>query len=95
MSVQHDAIEAALTQAGKKIVSADQESLADDEVRLEWFPLADSVPILHDTWTMVVAHEFFDALPTHIFEVSKARVVQSLCRPRETHTDDNNVTAKL
>ncbi|MCO5589761.1 hypothetical protein L7F22_043730 [Adiantum nelumboides] len=70
MALQHDAIESALTQAGKKIVSADQEVLADNEVRLEWFPIADSVPVQHDTWSMVVAHEFFDALPIHIFERS-------------------------
>lgn len=70
MALQHDALESALTQAGKKIVSADQEVLSDDEIRLEWFPIADSVPVQNDVWSMVVAHEFFDALPTHIFERS-------------------------
>ena len=66
--MQHDAISEALAKAGKKLVGADKEQLDDDEVRVEWFPLIDSVPIQNDTWSMVVAHEFFDALPIHIFE---------------------------
>jgi SAM-dependent MidA family methyltransferase len=68
MQVQHDAIADALSKAGKKLVAADKEVLEDDEIRIEWFPLIDSVPIQNDTWSMVVAHEFFDALPMHIFE---------------------------
>jgi SAM-dependent MidA family methyltransferase len=68
MAMQHDAIRDALTKAGKKIVGADQEVLQANEIRVEWFPLVDGVPIKADTWSMVVAHEFFDALPTHIFE---------------------------
>jgi SAM-dependent MidA family methyltransferase len=68
MAMQHDAIRDALAKAGKKIVGADQEILQFDEIRVEWFPLIDGVPIKDDTWSMVVAHEFFDALPTHIFE---------------------------
>lgn len=68
MALQHDAIREALAKVGKKIVGADQDTLRDDEIKVEWFPLIDGVPIKADTWSMVVAHEFFDALPTHIFE---------------------------
>lgn len=68
MEMQHDAIDEALKGAGKKLVAADKTDLQEDEVRVEWFPLIDSVPIQSDTWSMVIAHEFFDALPTHIFE---------------------------
>jgi SAM-dependent MidA family methyltransferase len=68
MNLQHDALESALSAAGKRIIGADQESQDPDEVRLEWFPTAESVPLQPNAWSMVVAHEFFDALPTHIFE---------------------------
>lgn len=70
MSVQHDALDEVLSSAGKKLVSADKENLEEDEIRIEWFPQAMSVPIENDVWSMVVAHEFFDALPSFIFEVS-------------------------
>lgn len=69
MELQYNAIEKALEGTGKKLIPADQEVLGEDEIRVEWFPLVDSVPIRSDSWTMVAAHEFFDALPTHIFEV--------------------------
>lgn len=68
MALQHDAIHDSLAKIGKKIVGADKDILENDEIRVEWFPLIDGVPIQTDTWSMVVAHEFFDALPTHIFE---------------------------
>ncbi|UZJ57283.1 hypothetical protein CBS101457_006603 [Exobasidium rhododendri] len=68
IQLQHDAISNALAKCGKKLVGADKEILEDDEIRIEWFPLIDSVPIQNDSWSMVVAHEFFDALPMHIFE---------------------------
>ncbi|PWN92027.1 DUF185-domain-containing protein [Acaromyces ingoldii] len=70
MELQYNAIEKALEGTGKRLVSADQEVVGEDEIRVEWFPLVDSVPIRSDSWTMVAAHEFFDALPTHIFERS-------------------------
>ncbi|PWN33783.1 DUF185-domain-containing protein [Meira miltonrushii] len=92
MALQHDAIEAALTQAGKKIVPADQEVLADDEVKLEWFPIADSVPVQNDTWSMVVAHEFFDALPTHIFERSADGFREVLVDIERAKTGQSGIT---
>lgn len=92
MALQHDAIESALTQAGKKIVPADQEILAADEVRLEWFPIAESVPVQHDTWSMVVAHEFFDALPTHIFERSSDGFREVLVDVERAKTGQSGIT---
>jgi len=55
---------------GKRLASADTpiEQLQPDEVRIEWFPAHDRLAIDPASWTMVVAHEFFDALPIHIFE---------------------------
>ncbi|CAO1623462.1 unnamed protein product [Parajaminaea phylloscopi] len=70
MRLQLAAIESALSAAGKRIAmpDADPGSLTGDEVMVEYFPLVDSLPVLPDQWTMLVAHEFFDALPIHIFE---------------------------
>lgn len=79
--MQIRAIEQALAAAGKKIAMPPAESSegqgsatsppppqAEDEVRIEYFPVVDAVPVMPDQWTMLVAHEFFDALPIHIFE---------------------------
>lgn len=70
MRLQLSAIESALAAAGKKIAmpDTDPKSLRGDEVMVEYFPVVDAVPLQPDQWTMVVAHEFFDALPVHIFE---------------------------
>ncbi|KDN51336.1 DUF185-domain-containing protein [Tilletiaria anomala UBC 951] len=58
--------------AGKKLVviRSDDEPKepSEDEVHVQWFADAHSVPIDGSFWTMLVAHEFFDALPVHIFE---------------------------
>jgi NADH dehydrogenase [ubiquinone] 1 alpha subcomplex assembly factor 7 len=36
---------------------------------LLWHDAIDDVPHREDTYTMLVAHEFFDALPVHVLEV--------------------------
>lgn len=74
MRLQLKAIEEALKAAGKKIAmppsdpSEPAPPLKDDEVSIEYFPLVDAVPIKPEQWTALVGHEFFDALPIHIFE---------------------------
>ncbi|PWN24715.1 DUF185-domain-containing protein [Jaminaea rosea] len=70
MRLQLSAIESALAAAGKRIAMPrnDGSSQAADEVHVEYFPHVDAVPIDPSQWTMLVAHEFFDALPIHIFE---------------------------
>lgn len=78
MKLQVKALEEALRVAGKKIALPDAETLAEDEVRVEYFPLVDAVPVIQDQWTMLVAHEFFDALPIHIFEKSAGNTFKEL-----------------
>lgn len=67
---QETAVSATLRQCGRTLANADTsiDELKDEEMRIEWFPSYDRVPLAPDTWTLVVAHEFFDALPIHIFE---------------------------
>ena len=67
MELQLSAIKDALSAAGKRVVSADEEA-GEDGVVVEWFPSVDMVPVTGDEFTILTAHEFFDALPTHIFE---------------------------
>ncbi|SPO28934.1 related to HEM14 - Protoporphyrinogen oxidase involved in heme biosynthetic pathway [Ustilago trichophora] len=67
MELQLSAIKEALSAVGKKVVSADEES-GPDGIVVEWFPSIDLIPIVEDEFTILTAHEFFDALPTHIFE---------------------------
>ena len=42
-------------------------------VDTQWWGNVSEVPKSEDEFTVVVAHEFFDAMPIHIFEVSMAR----------------------
>ncbi|PWN47109.1 Protoporphyrinogen oxidase [Violaceomyces palustris] len=68
MKLQLEALRSTLDKAGKSLVGSDKEVLEKDEIKVEWFPAVDNVPIEPEVWTMLTAHEFFDALPTHIFE---------------------------
>lgn len=69
MELQLSAIKEALSAVGKKVVSADEEKEAgQDGIVVEWFPSIDLIPVVEDEFTILTAHEFFDALPTHIFE---------------------------
>ncbi|KAI3484098.1 hypothetical protein L1887_52923 [Cichorium endivia] len=61
------AIRDALAAAGKRVVDAEEE-VGEDGVVVEWFPSVDMVLIVAEEFSIVTAHEFFDALPTHIFE---------------------------
>ncbi|GAK68420.1 DUF185-domain-containing protein [Moesziomyces antarcticus] len=67
MELQLSAIRDALAAAGKRVVDAEEE-VGEDGVVVEWFPSVDMVPIVAEEFSIVTAHEFFDALPTHIFE---------------------------
>lgn len=44
-------------------------SMRNDIPKLVWHDMLDEVPRSPDIYTMVVAHEFFDALPVHVIEV--------------------------
>ena len=46
-------------------------ALADriDPSRLHWHSSVGAIDAESDCFTIVVAHEFFDALPVHVFEV--------------------------
>ncbi|SPO27876.1 related to HEM14 - Protoporphyrinogen oxidase involved in heme biosynthetic pathway [Ustilago trichophora] len=69
MELQLSAIKEALSAVGKTVVSADEEKEAgQDGIVVEWFPSIDLIPVVADEFTILTAHEFFDALPTHIFE---------------------------
>ncbi|CBQ68909.1 conserved hypothetical protein [Sporisorium reilianum SRZ2] len=88
MELQLSAIRDALAVAGKRVVSADEDAGADGIV-VEWFPAIDMVPVRPDEFTILTAHEFFDALPTHIFEKGhdgKFREVLVGIKPRSAIT---------
>lgn len=38
------------------------------EDQTAWYDRIEQVPQVEDEWTMVIAHEFFDALPVHVFQ---------------------------
>jgi len=47
-----------------------KEALMREEIDVFWNESVDEVPLAENgEFTMVVAHEFFDALPIHILEV--------------------------
>lgn len=67
---QEAALSQTLARLNRSLANADTpiEQLKPEEIRIEWFPTFDRPAIDPTTWTIVVAHEFFDALPIHIFE---------------------------
>ena len=67
---QESGLSATLGRMGRSLANADTpiEKLSPKEVRVEWFASHEQVSVAPDAWTIVVAHEFFDALPIHIFE---------------------------
>lgn len=76
MALQANALSAALETANARMVPAGEEAQLQPGVKgveCEWFPRIEAVPVRANVWTMGVAHEFFDALPIHIFEVSRQR----------------------
>jgi len=44
-------------------------SVQNNSPELVWYDTLNEVPRSRDTYTMLVAHEFFDALPVHVIEV--------------------------
>ena len=70
LAQQEQSISATLQRHSKKLVSpaTPLAELGENEMRAEWFPSYHGVNVDPDAWTIVVAHEFFDALPIHIFE---------------------------
>jgi NADH dehydrogenase [ubiquinone] 1 alpha subcomplex assembly factor 7 len=38
-------------------------------ITLHWHDSLDSIPLVDNAYTMLIAHEFFDALPFHLLEV--------------------------
>ena len=70
LAQQEQSISSALRRANKKIVSpaTPVAELEADQIRAEWFPSYHGVNVDPESWTIVIAHEFFDALPIHIFE---------------------------
>lgn len=39
------------------------------DVKLEWYDSVENIPRNEDVFTILVAHEFFDALPFHLIRV--------------------------
>lgn len=53
----------------RKLQEAKLKPWQDKGIKVEWHDTIGDVPAGHDgVFTMLVAHEFFDALPIHIFE---------------------------
>lgn len=89
MELQLSAIKEALAVAGKTVISAEEEAEVSDGVVVEWYPSVDMVPIVPEEFTILTAHEFFDALPTHIFEKhtdGKFREVMVGIKPKSSIT---------
>ncbi|CEH17034.1 Uncharacterized conserved protein [Ceraceosorus bombacis] len=73
--LQSSGLEMSSAEDGLENGSKDEHKQRSDEgedgrrkVQVEWFPRIEDVPISKNAYTMVLAHEFFDALPIHIFE---------------------------
>ena len=47
-----------------------QPWMDEHDVRISWHQSIDDIPTDDDAYTMLVAHEFFDALPIYYIQVS-------------------------
>ena len=67
---QEAALSQTLARLHRSLANADTpiEKLKPEEIRIEWFPTYERPAVDPESWTILVAHEFFDALPIHIFE---------------------------
>ncbi len=52
-------------------------------LKLHWHDSIEDIPAAYGVYTMLVAHEFFDALPFHLIEVCRRHVYRC-----QTHTLD-------
>jgi SAM-dependent MidA family methyltransferase len=57
-----------------------QQCIRSDGISVNWY---DGVEDLPDAWSMIMAHEFFDALAIHTFEVRYALVKSAYCRMKD------------
>ena len=64
-----------------------QEWGGKGSLELHWHDSIEDIPAMDGVYTMLVAHEFFDALPFHLIEVSTPAVACIVVRERLTpHT---------
>lgn len=70
------------TLQGSKLLS----SVQNNSLKLVWYDALDEVPRSRDTYTMLVAHEFFDALPVHVIEKTPRGWHEVLIAPSTDHS---------
>lgn len=70
--MQLKAIEAVAGKLGRKIVPVQPGEVAPlyepGTLQVQWFDSIHTVPVQGTRYTMLMAHEFFDALPIHVFQ---------------------------
>lgn len=55
-------------------------------IKLEWYDTLENIPRQEDVFTILVAHEFFDALPFHLIRVCRADRFFLILYVSYTHT---------
>ncbi|KZS92334.1 DUF185-domain-containing protein [Sistotremastrum niveocremeum HHB9708] len=66
--------------------------------KIEWYDAIEDVPIGLDAFTIVTAHEFFDALPAHVFEKREDgfhELMIDLVEPSESSAEQINTQPSL
>jgi NADH dehydrogenase [ubiquinone] 1 alpha subcomplex assembly factor 7 len=59
-----------LVETSRPLRQQQEKSLSSASVEVAWHESIEEVPVEEDDmYTMFIAHEFFDALPIHVFEV--------------------------
>lgn len=61
-------------------------------LQVQWFDTTHSVPIQGNRYTMLMAHEFFDALPIHVFQKSQDGFNEVMVNLKDESTKKESVT---
>ncbi|KAL4247601.1 Protein arginine methyltransferase NDUFAF7 [Abortiporus biennis] len=67
-ATQEQVTEVMLVETSPAMRALQEEKLEGSGFKLTWFNSIDEIPRDEDQFTMIVAHEFFDALPFHLLE---------------------------
>ncbi|CAO3697427.1 unnamed protein product [Rhizopus stolonifer] len=72
---------------GNKEEAAYETITREDGVKISWY---DGIEVVPDQWSFVMAHEFFDALPIHIFEKNESEWREMLVDIDDTNESERN-----
>ncbi|KAJ3781358.1 S-adenosyl-L-methionine-dependent methyltransferase [Lentinula aff. detonsa] len=85
VTIQVDLVETSLS-----LREIQRERLNGAPASIQWYDSIDHITPSNDSFTMLVAHEFFDALPIHVFRKTDEGWKEVMVSSRVTELDESN-----